>query len=146
MTKAPAASCCRGFYFCQARPASAALHTTTAIRITMNGVARSASEVGVIQIKGANMRKVLLVLGLIAFAAMTTTADAAKKSKRPAPQAASPDASVAGYYDNTGRFIRDALPVFLPSWSMPLYVGMQPEGSTHGPKPVKRGTGQRAKR
>jgi hypothetical protein len=83
------------------------------------------------------MRKVLLVLGLIAFAAMTTTADAAKKSKKPV-QAASPDASVAGYYDNTGRFVRDALPVFLPSWSMPFYVGMQPEGSTHGRKPVKK--------
>jgi hypothetical protein len=87
------------------------------------------------------MRKIVLILGLIAFAATTTTADAAaKKSKRaaPAPQAASPDASIAGYYDNTGRFIRDALPVFLPSWSVPLYVGMQPEGSTHGPKPAKK--------
>ena len=43
---------------------------------------------------------------------------------------------MAGYYDNTGRFVRDALPVFLPSWSMPLYMGVAADSSAHG-KPKK---------
>jgi hypothetical protein len=96
------------------------------------------------------MRKLFLVIAAIAFAAMTTTADAAKKSKKVAraqpAQATSQDAYLASYYDNTGRFMRDALPLVLPTWSLPFYMGMQPEGSTHGPKAAKRGkAGKQAK-
>ena len=84
------------------------------------------------------MRKLFLALAAIAFAAVATTADAAQKAKK-AAQPAQPDASVAGYYDNTGRFVRDALPVFLPAWSMPIYMntGVGAGSSTHGKKGKK---------
>ena len=81
------------------------------------------------------MRKLFLITAAIAFAAMTTAADAASKAKK-AVQPADQDAALAGYYDNTGRFVRDALPVFLPSWSMPLYMGVAADSSAHG-KPKK---------
>ena len=75
------------------------------------------------------MRKLFLLVAAIAFAATTMTADAASKR---AAQPASADAALAAYYDNTGRFVRDALPVFLPAWSMPIYMGVAADSSTHG--------------
>jgi hypothetical protein len=78
------------------------------------------------------MRSLFLIVAAIALAAMTTAADAASKAKKAAAQPVNQDAAIAGYYDNTGRFVRDALPVFLPSWSMPLYMGTAADSSTHG--------------
>ena len=83
MTKTPAAPKLPGFYF-QSAPRQKR---------------RKDAPVSAVHLRGPLiMRKVFLVVGAVALAAMTTSADAAKKSKRPV-QAASPDASVglAGY-------------------------------------------------
>jgi hypothetical protein len=83
------------------------------------------------------MRKLVLLVAALAFAATTMTAEAATRAKK-AAQPVSPDAALAGYYDNTGRFVRDALPVFLPTWSMPIYMGIAADNSTHGRAAAKK--------
>jgi hypothetical protein len=63
------------------------------------------------------MKKLVFAV-LIAVIAASPAAAAKKKGKRVAPE---PVAS-ANSNENSWRFVRDAFPVFLPSWSIPLYL------------------------
>jgi hypothetical protein len=65
------------------------------------------------------LKKFILLLVVAAFAAAPAAAIAKKKmTKEEAEQAA-----IAKQNDNTGRFLRDALPLALPSWSLPIFFG-----------------------
>ncbi len=68
------------------------------------------------------MRRITVLLALLAVAAMPSAADAAKKSrKKVAAQTANPN-------ENSARFVRDVIPVFLPSWAIPIYLSQQTQG------------------
>jgi hypothetical protein len=62
------------------------------------------------------MKKVLLVAVVAAFAA--SPALAAKKSKKMRHHMAAQSDS----FDNSKRFVRDAMPIFLPTWMLPIYL------------------------
>jgi hypothetical protein len=68
------------------------------------------------------MRKIALFMAVVAAAAMPSIAEAAKKGKKkraaqPAIQAAQPvDPNEA-----SGRLVRGAIPIFLPTWALPFY-------------------------
>ena len=66
------------------------------------------------------MKKIVLLLVVAAFAASPAAADT--KEKRTKQTAEAED--IAKQHDNTLRAVRDALPLVLPSWSLPLYFGM----------------------
>ena len=66
------------------------------------------------------MKKFALAV-LVAVIAASPAAAAGKKSKR---MAAAPQAS-ANPNENSWRFVRDAFPVFLPSWAIPFYLNTQ---------------------
>ncbi len=66
------------------------------------------------------MKKIVLLLVVAAFAA--SPAAAATKEKKTKQTAEAED--IAKQHDNTLRAVRDALPLVLPSWSLPLYFGM----------------------
>jgi hypothetical protein len=73
------------------------------------------------------MRKITVVLAVLTVAALPSAADAAKKSRKQA--AAQPAAAQSSNpNENSARFVRDAIPVFLPSWAIPLYLSQQTEG------------------
>jgi hypothetical protein len=72
------------------------------------------------------MRKITVLLALLAVAAMPSAADAAKKSRKKV--AAQPAAQTANPNENSARFVRDAVPVFLPSWAIPIYLSQQTQG------------------
>ena len=76
------------------------------------------------------MRKLTLLVAGLAVAALPSTADAAKKARKRAapPQAA---AQPANPNEAGGRFVRDAVPVFLPTWALPFYLSQQRTGP-HG--------------
>jgi hypothetical protein len=62
------------------------------------------------------MKKFVFAVVIAAIAA--SPAAAAKKKKRLAP---APVASTNSN-ENSARFARDSLPIFLPSWSIPIYL------------------------
>jgi hypothetical protein len=62
------------------------------------------------------MKKFIFAVVIAAIAA--SPAAAAKKKKRLAP---APVASTSSN-ENSARFARDSLPIFLPSWSIPIYL------------------------
>src|SRR4030095_2567572 len=64
--------------------------------------------------------KLVLMLVIAAFA--TSPAVAATKQKTVKQTAEAED--IAKQHDNTRRALRDALPLVLPSWSLPIYFGM----------------------
>jgi hypothetical protein len=68
------------------------------------------------------MRKIGLFLAILAAAAMPTLAEAAKKGKkrvaRPAAQAAQP----VDPNEGSARLVRGAIPIFLPTLALPLYL------------------------
>ena len=64
------------------------------------------------------MKKFALAVLIAAIAA--SPAMAAKKAKKAAP--AAPPAASANPNENSARFVKDAFPIFLPSWLMPAYV------------------------
>jgi hypothetical protein len=66
------------------------------------------------------MKKLFLMLVIAAFAA--SPAGAAVKSKKSKEAAEAED--IAKQHDNTKRAVVDALPLVLPSWSLPFYFGM----------------------
>ena len=63
------------------------------------------------------MKKFALAIVIAAVAA--SPALAAKKKKAAAPPPAS-----ASNNENSWRFAKDSLPIFLPSWTLPAYVAM----------------------
>ena len=65
------------------------------------------------------MKKLVLLLVIAAFAASPVAAQQTKKSKETAEAE-----EIAKQHDNTRRALRDALPLVLPSWSLPFYFGM----------------------
>jgi hypothetical protein len=65
------------------------------------------------------MKKLFLLLVIAAFAASPVSAQQTKKSKEIAEAE-----EIAKQHDNTRRALRDALPLVLPSWSLPFYFGM----------------------
>ena len=64
------------------------------------------------------MKKLALLLFVTVFAASPAAAEE-KKAK----QTIEAD-EIAKQHDNTLRAVRDALPLVLPSWSLPFYFGM----------------------
>jgi hypothetical protein len=66
------------------------------------------------------MRKLFSLLVIAAFAA--SPAAAATKQKKDKQTAEAEE--IAKQHDNTRRALRDALPLVLPSWSLPFYFGM----------------------
>jgi hypothetical protein len=63
-----------------------------------------------------------LVLMLVIAALATSPAVAATKQKTVKQTTEAED--IAKQHDNTRRALRDALPLVLPSWSLPIYFGM----------------------
>jgi len=63
-----------------------------------------------------------LVLMLVVAAIATSPAVAATKQKTIKQTTEAEE--IAQQHDNTRRALRDALPLVLPSWSLPVYFGM----------------------
>ena len=61
------------------------------------------------------------ILLLVAAAFVASPAAAAKRQKDKQTTEAE---EIAKQHDNTRRALRDALPLVLPSWSLPFYFGM----------------------
>jgi hypothetical protein len=61
------------------------------------------------------MKKIVFAIVIAAVAA--SPAIAAKKKKAPAAPVASANSN-----ENSWRFAKDAFPIFLPSWSIPVYL------------------------
>ena len=72
--------------------------------------------------KGETMKKLVLMLVVAAVAASPALA-ATKKKKMTTQEAEA--AEIAKQNDNTRRAVRDALPLALPSWSLPIFFGMK---------------------
>jgi len=72
------------------------------------------------------MRKLTILAAVLAVAALPSTADAAKKRKRVAT--AAPAAQNVNPNEAGGRFLRDAVPVFIPTWALPFYLSQQQTG------------------
>jgi hypothetical protein len=70
--------------------------------------------------RGDNMKRLISVLVAAAFVA--SPAAAATKQKKDKQTTEAED--IAKQHDNTRRALRDALPLVLPSWSLPFYFGM----------------------
>ncbi|MDP1909473.1 MAG: hypothetical protein Q8K85_14325 [Hyphomicrobium sp.] len=72
--------------------------------------------------KGETMKKLVLMLVVAAVAA--SPAMAATKKKKMTKQETEA-AEISKQNDNTRRALRDALPLALPSWSLPIFFGMK---------------------
>jgi hypothetical protein len=66
------------------------------------------------------MRKLVSLLVIAAFAASPAAAATKQKKDKQTTEAE----EIAKQHDNTRRALRDALPLVLPSWSLPFYFGM----------------------
>jgi len=66
------------------------------------------------------MKKLVLLLVVAAFAGLPAAADTKEKKTKQTTEAE----EIAKQHDNTRRALRDALPLVLPSWSLPFYFGM----------------------
>jgi hypothetical protein len=66
------------------------------------------------------MKRLILLLAAAAFVA--SPAGAATKQQKDKQTAEAED--IAKQHDNTRRALRDALPLVLPTWSLPFYFGM----------------------
>jgi hypothetical protein len=73
------------------------------------------------QIRGDQVKKFIAMLVVAAVAAVPAAAATKKKHKMTKEEADA--AEVAKSHDNTLRFLRDGLPLILPSWLMPVYFG-----------------------
>jgi hypothetical protein len=62
------------------------------------------------------MKKIVFAVVIAAIAASPAAAAGKKKKAAPAPVAS------ANSNENSWRFAKDALPVFLPSWTIPVYL------------------------
>jgi hypothetical protein len=61
------------------------------------------------------MKKIVFAV-VIAAVAVSPALAAKKKKAAPAPVAS------ANSNENSWRFVKDAFPIFLPSWSIPVYL------------------------
>jgi hypothetical protein len=77
------------------------------------------------------MKKIALMVLVAMFAA--TPAVAAKKSKKAAAAPAKIDSNEASW-----RLVKGSLPIFLPAWTMPMYMAAT-EGQGNAEKPAKKG-------
>ncbi|MFN3657661.1 MAG: hypothetical protein ACK4UO_10445 [Pseudolabrys sp.] len=81
------------------------------------------------------MKKFVIALVAASLAAAPAAA-ATKKKKAAAP--ASETSEFAKQSANTGRLLRDGLPLILPSWSLPIFFGMKmDEKLKEGDKPAE---------
>ena len=64
------------------------------------------------------MKKFVFAVVIAAIAASPAAA-ATKKKKKAVP---APVTSSANNNENSWRFAKDSLPIFLPSWSIPVYL------------------------
>ena len=69
------------------------------------------------------MKKIVLLLAAAAIAASPALAQETKHKKKMTKEEKEA-ADIAQQHDNTRRAVRDALPLVLPSWSMPIFFGM----------------------
>ncbi len=69
------------------------------------------------------MKKFALAVLIAVIAAAPAAALTKKKVKREASAAPAATASQSGT-QNTTNFVKDGLPIFLPSWSMPAYMAV----------------------
>ena len=67
------------------------------------------------------MRKIVLLAAAAALAASPIAADA--KAKKKTAEELEKE-RIEQEHDNTKRAVRDSLPLFLPSWSLPAWFGM----------------------
>jgi hypothetical protein len=67
------------------------------------------------------MRKLASLLVIAAFVASPAAAATKQKKDKETTEAE----EIAKQHDNTRRALRDALPLVLPSWSLPFYFGMK---------------------
>ena len=67
-------------------------------------------------LKGALMKTLVLLLVVAGLAASPAAAQKKDKQTTEAEE-------IAKQHDNTRRALRDALPLVLPSWSLPFYFG-----------------------
>lgn len=65
------------------------------------------------------MKKFVFAVVIAAIAASPAAAASKKKKAAPAPVTSS-----ANNNENSWRFAKDSLPIFLPSWSMPAYMAI----------------------
>ena len=64
--------------------------------------------------------KLVLMLVVATFATSPAVAATKQKTVKQTTEAE----EIAKQHDNTRRALRDALPLVLPSWSLPFYFGM----------------------
>ena len=64
--------------------------------------------------------KLVLMLVVAAFATSPAVAATKQKTVKQTTEAE----EIAKQHDNTRRALKDALPLVLPSWSLPIYFGM----------------------
>jgi hypothetical protein len=70
--------------------------------------------------QGGLMNKAVALAVAAVFAASPAWAAKSKKMTKEQAEAA----EIAKQHDNTRRAVRDALPLVLPSWSLPIFFGM----------------------
>ncbi len=75
------------------------------------------------------MKKIVFLLIAVALAASPAMAAKKKKMTKEEIEAA----KIAQEHDNTRRALRDALPLVLPTWSLPIFFG------THMDQKLKEG-------
>jgi hypothetical protein len=66
------------------------------------------------------MNRLILLLVAAVFVASPAAAGTKQKKDKQATEAE----EIAKQHDNTRRALRDALPLVLPTWSLPFYFGM----------------------
>ena len=74
------------------------------------------------------MKKIVLLLAAVTIAASPAMAEAKKKKMTKEEKEA---ADIAQQHDNTRRAVRDALPLVLPSWSLPIFFGTHMDEKLH---------------
>ena len=66
------------------------------------------------------MKKLALLLAATAIAVSPAIAGAKEKKSKQATEAE----EIAKQHDNTWRAVKDSLPLWLPTWSLPVYFNM----------------------
>ena len=93
------------------------------------------------------MKKIVMLLAAVAIAASPALAQEAKKEpakdtkqstaamtkhkKKKMTKEEKEAADIAQQHDNTRRAVRDALPLVLPSWSLPIFFGTHMDEKLH---------------